>query len=56
YEHQYKDIPRALHYTRQALLALSEPSLFPDASIQEKRIALQYRYARLLRKQGKQIL
>lgn len=52
YEHQVKDVSKALHFTRQALLALSEPSLCPDATIQKQRIALQYRYARLLKKQG----
>lgn len=51
YEHHFKDLGRALHYTRQALLAVSEPSLLPDATIQKQRIALQYRYARLLKKQ-----
>ena len=49
-EHQKKDILQALHYTRQALLFLAEPKLFPDEAVQSRRIALQYRYARLLRK------
>lgn len=48
YEHQRKDIPAALACTRQALLLLSEPKLFQ--AVQEKRNALQYRYARLRRK------
>lgn len=52
YEHHFKDLSKALHYTRQALLAVSEPGLSPDPTIQKRRIALQYRYARLLRKQG----
>ena len=49
-EHQKKDIPQALHYTRQALLFLAEPKLFPNDAVQSRQIALQYRYARLLRK------
>ena len=50
YEHQLKDIPGAISYSRQALLLLSEPSLFYDATVQERQKALQYRYARLRRK------
>lgn len=50
YEHQRKDPEQALHYTRQALLLLSEPSLFHDPTVQEQQIALQYRYQRLRRK------
>lgn len=50
YEHQLRDLPSAVSYTRQALLLLSEPSLFRDTSVQERQIALQYRYARLRRK------
>lgn len=50
YEHQLRDLPGAISYTRQALLILSEPTLFRDASVQDKQIALQYRYARLRRK------
>ncbi len=50
YEHQLKDIPKAVAYTRQALLLLSEPSLFRDGTVQERQKALQYRYARLRRK------
>lgn len=50
YEHQLRDLPGAISYTRQALLLLSEPTLFRDASVQERQIALQYRYARLRRK------
>ncbi len=50
YEHQIKDLPQALLYTRQALLILSEPGLQPDEAVQSRRNALQYRYARLRRK------
>ena len=50
YEHQLKDIPGAISYTRQALLLLSEPALFRDNTVQERQKALQYRYARLRRK------
>ena len=50
YEHQLRDIQGALSYTRQALLLLSEPTLFRDESVQEKQNMLQYRYARLRRK------
>ena len=50
YEHQLRDIPGALSYTRQALLLLSEPSLFRDETSQEKQNMLQYRYSRLRRK------
>ena len=50
YEHQLKDIAGAVSYTRQALLLLSEPSLFHDSSVQERQKALQWRYARLRRK------
>jgi len=50
YEHQMKDIPKAVSYTRQALLLLSEPALFSNDSVQETRNMLQYRYARLRRK------
>lgn len=48
YEHRLHDPARALIYTRQALLLLSEPTL--QGTVQEKQIALQYRYARLRRK------
>ncbi len=48
YEHKLHDPSRALIYTRQALLFLSEPSL--HGTVQERQIALQYRYARLRRK------
>jgi len=50
YEHQLKDLPSAISYTRQALLILSEPSLLMDNTVQERQKALQYRYARLRRK------
>lgn len=48
YEHRLHDPSRALFYTRQALLLLSEPSL--QGTVQERQIALQYRYARLRRR------
>ena len=51
-EHQKKDLSQALHYTRQGLLFLAEPTLCVNEAVQSRRIALQYRYARLLRKQG----
>lgn len=54
YEHQLKDIPGAIGYTRQALLFLSEPALFRDSTVQEQQKALQYRYARLRRKLSEQ--
>ncbi len=54
YEHQLKDVPKAISYTRQALLLLSEPSLFKNATVQEQQNALQYRYARLRRKLSEQ--
>lgn len=50
YEHQRRDPEQALHYTRQALLLLSEPSLFHNQAVQDQQIALQYRYQRLRRK------
>lgn len=49
-EHRLKDPSQALMYTRKALLLLSEPSLFRSEAVQDKQIALQYRYARLRRK------
>ena len=53
YEHQRRDIPAALDVVRRAIALVSEPSLFEDASVQEARNALQYRYDRLKRKQGR---
>lgn len=50
YEHQLRDSQQALVYTRQALLILSEPSLLGSEAVQDRRNALQYRYARLQRK------
>jgi len=50
YEHQLKNIPQALLYTRQALLLMSEPGLEADEAVQYRKNALQYRYARLRRK------
>ncbi|MBR3764792.1 MAG: ribonuclease H-like domain-containing protein [Clostridia bacterium] len=53
YEHQRKDIPAALEMVRRAIALVSEPSLFDETSVQEARNALQYRYDRLRRKQGR---
>ncbi len=50
YEHQLCDPAQALICARQALWLLSEPSLCEDTAVQERRNALQYRYARLHRK------
>ncbi len=50
YEHKVGDLHQALFCTRQALLLLSEPSLFAPKAVQERQIALQYRYARLRRR------
>ena len=50
YEHQMKNIPQALFYTRQALLLLTEPGIRDDEAVQSQRNAIQYRYARLRRK------
>ena len=52
YEHTEKDASAALDMVRQAISVMSEPSLFDDASVQETRNALQYRYERLKRKLG----
>lgn len=49
-EHQLGDPLQALDYTRQALLLLSEPRLYDEEAVQQRRNELQYRYARL---QGK---
>lgn len=48
YEHRLHDPARALVYTRKALLLLAEPGLF--RAVQDRQIALQYRYARLRRR------
>ena len=53
YEHAEKDYAAALDVVRQAMICLAEPTLFEDASVQEARNALQYRYERLKRKAGK---
>ncbi|MDD3336292.1 MAG: ribonuclease H-like domain-containing protein [Eubacteriales bacterium] len=53
YEHQLKNPEQALHYTRQALLFLAEPTLRKNETVQQQQIALQYRYARLRRKIAK---
>jgi len=50
YEHQEKDIPAALDMVRRAISMMSEPTLFDEASVQDTRNALQYRYDRLKRK------
>lgn len=50
YEHQLRQPEQALHYTRQALLMLAEPSLVRDEQMQEKQLALKHRYQRLRRK------
>lgn len=51
YEHQARDVDQALHYTRQAILRLGEPTLLPeDETVQLARSALQYRYDRLIKK------
>ena len=50
YEHQLRQPEQALHYTRQALLMLAEPSLNRDEKLVEKQAALKHRYARLRRK------
>lgn len=49
-EHAENDPAAALRYTRQALMLLAEPSLLPNQAVQETQNALQYRYARLVRK------
>ncbi len=49
-EHQLRDPEQAMHYTRQALLLLAEPSLQRTEATTEKQTALQHRYARLRRK------
>ena len=48
--HRMRKPEQALHYTRQALLLLAEPALMKNDAVQEQKIALQYRYARLRRK------
>ena len=50
YEHQLRQPEQALHYTRQALLILAEPSLEYDEKRMEKQESLKHRYARLRRK------
>ena len=54
YEHTTRDIDAALEITRQALCRIAEPCLRPPQAVQEAKNALQYRYARLKRKQEKQ--
>jgi hypothetical protein len=50
YEHQLRLPEQALHYTRQALLMLAEPSLEYDEKRAQKQESLKHRYARLRRK------
>ena len=50
YEHQLRQPEQALHYTRQALLMLAEPSLGYDEKRMEQQESLKHRYARLRRK------
>ena len=54
YEHAEKDYQAAISVVRQALIRLAEPTLFEDASVQEARNALQYRYERLKRRAQKE--
>ena len=49
-EHRLHDIPLAIAWTEKALRKLAEPSLRPTEAVQSDRDALQYRYARLLRR------
>lgn len=50
HEHVQKDYAAALGIVRQAMMRLSEPTLFEDSAVQAERNALQYRYERLKRK------
>lgn len=50
YEHQLRQPEQALHYTRQALLMLAEPTLVRTEQTQQKQLELKHRYARLRRK------
>lgn len=50
HEHVRKDYAAALGIVRQAMMRLSEPTLFEDSAVQAERNALQYRYERLKRK------
>ncbi len=49
-EHQLREPEQALHYTRQALLLLAEPSLKRTEELLKKQEALKHRYARLRKK------
>ncbi len=53
YEHAEKNYTAALDVVRQAMIRLSEPTLFEDNAVQEERNALQYRYERLKKKAQK---
>lgn len=50
YEHQKRDIKKALEIVKTALLLASEPILLGKNAMQEEQNALQYRYMRLMRK------
>lgn len=50
YEHAEKDYEAALDVVRQAMIRLSEPTLFEDSAVQDERNALQYRYERIKKK------
>ncbi len=50
YEHAEKDYAAAMDAVRQAMIRLSEPTLFEDSAVQDEKNALQYRYDRLKRK------
>ncbi len=52
-EHQLKKPEQALHYTRQALLLLAEPTLTKDEKLQVKQQELKERYKRLRQKIAK---
>ena len=49
-EHIRRDLPAALRLTEQAMVRLSEPGLGRDATVQEMKNELQYRWQRLKRK------
>ncbi len=51
YEHKLKNLDSAEKYTLMAIEYVSKPSLFPREGVQETQNALQYRYARIKRKQ-----
>ena len=53
YEHVQHQPEAALELTEKALLLLAEPGFLPEKAVQEARIAVQYRYARLKKKCGR---